>query len=95
MRKTSPLVHHITNWVTISDCANIVKVFGGSPVMAYAPEEAVDMASIANSVVINIGTLNNNTVDAMKQAMTDANKKGIPVVVDAVGVGATKYRNEK
>jgi hydroxyethylthiazole kinase len=95
VRKVSPLVHHITNWVTISDCANIVKVFGGSPVMAHAPEEAADMASIANAVVVNIGTLNNSTIEAMKQAVSAANKKGIPVVIDAVGVGATKYRNDK
>jgi hydroxyethylthiazole kinase len=94
VRNQSPLVHHITNWVTISDCANIVKVFGGSPVMAHAKEEAADMASIANAVVINIGTLNTFTVDAMKLAITTANKKGIPVVLDAVGVGSTKFRND-
>ncbi|MDR0724289.1 MAG: hydroxyethylthiazole kinase [Endomicrobium sp.] len=95
IRKTSPLVHHITNWVTIADCANVVKVFGGSPVMAHAPEETSEMASIADAVVLNIGTLNNSTIEAMKQALTAANKKDIPVVLDAVGVGATKYRNEK
>jgi len=95
VRKEEPLIHHITNWVTIYDCANIVKVFAGSPVMAHAPEEAADMASIADALVINIGTLNNITVEAMKSAMAAANKKGIPVILDAVGVGATKYRNEK
>jgi hydroxyethylthiazole kinase len=95
IRKVSPLVHHITNWVTISDCANIVKFFGGSPVMAHAPEEASEMASIADAVVLNIGTLNNSTIEAMKQALKAANKKNIPVIIDAVGVGATRYRNEK
>ncbi|MCL2143939.1 MAG: hydroxyethylthiazole kinase [Endomicrobia bacterium] len=94
VRKQSPLIHHITNWVTISDCADIVKVFGGSPVMAHAKEEAADMASISDAVVINIGTLNTFTVDAMKLAITAANKKGIPVILDAVGVGSTKFRNE-
>ena len=94
VRKQSPLVHHITNWVTISDCADIVKVFGGSPVMAHAKEEAADMASISDAVVINIGTLNTFTIDAMKLAVSAANKKGIPVVLDAVGAGATKFRNE-
>ena len=94
VRQESPLVHHITNWVTIYDCANIVKVFGGSPVMAHAREEAADMASISNAVVINIGTLNTFTVDAMKQAITAANKKKIPVVLDAVGVGSTKFRSD-
>jgi len=95
VRSEQPLVHHITNWVTISDCANIVKCFGGSPVMAHAPEEAADMASIAKAVVINIGTLNNSTVEAMKIAMEAANKKGIPIVLDVVGAGATAYRNQK
>ena len=95
VRKQSPLVHHITNWVTIYDCANIVKVFGGSPVMAHAKEEAADMASIANAVVINIGTLSSNTIESMKLAIDAADKKNIPVVLDAVGAGATKFRNEK
>lgn len=95
VRKESPLIHHITNWVTIYDCAEIVKVFGGSPVMAHAKEEAQEMASIADAVVINIGTLTALSVEAMKMAIAAANKKGIPVVIDAVGVGATKFRNEK
>ncbi len=94
VRKESPLVHHITNWVTIYDCANIVKVFGASPVMAHAKEEAADMASIANALVINIGTLTALSVEAMKLAIAAANKKGIPVVLDVVGAGATKFRND-
>ena len=94
VRKESPLVHHITNWVTIYDSANIVKVFGGSPVMAHAVEEAADMASIADALVINIGTLSSRTLEAMKLAIAAANKKKIPVIIDAVGVGATKFRNE-
>ncbi|MDR3330894.1 MAG: hydroxyethylthiazole kinase [Endomicrobium sp.] len=95
VKKSSPLVHHITNCVTISDCASIVKVFGASPVMTDTPEEAEDMVSISNSLVINIGTLNNDSIEAMKKAMSVANKKNIPIVIDAVGVGATKYRNDK
>lgn len=95
VRKEAPLVHHITNWVTIYDCANIVKVFGGSPVMAHAKEEAAEMASISKAVVINIGTLSTSSIEAMKLAIEAANKKGIPVVLDAVGVGATKFRNNK
>lgn len=57
VRNQAPLVHHITNWVTASDCANIVKAFGGSPVMAHAKEEAAEMACISSAVVVNIGTL--------------------------------------
>jgi hydroxyethylthiazole kinase len=95
VRRQAPLVHHITNWVTIGDCANIVKAFGASPVMAHALQETADMANIADAVVINIGTLDLSIFEAMKSAAAAANKKGIPVIIDAVGVGATKFRNDK
>lgn len=94
VRNQAPLVHHITNWVTASDCANIVKAFGGSPVMAHAKEEAAEMACISSAVVVNIGTLDSFIIDAMKLAVTAANKKGIPVILDAVGAGSTKFRND-
>jgi hydroxyethylthiazole kinase len=93
VRETKPLVHHITNWVTIYDCANIVKVFGASPVMAHAKEEAADMAGIASSVVLNIGTLTAPVIEAMIIAGKAANDKGIPVTLDACGAGATQYRD--
>lgn len=95
VRKEAPLIHHITNWVTVYDCANIVKVFGASPVMTYAKEESAEMSLISDALVINIGTINTQCIEAMKLAIEAANKKGIPVILDAVGVGATKYRNEK
>ena len=93
-RKTSPLVHHITNYVTVSDCANITKYFGGSPVMADAKEEVCDMVQLANSLVLNIGTLNQTQIESMKLAGQTANKKGIPIVLDVCGAGATQYRNQ-
>ncbi len=95
VRQSKPLVHHITNWVTIYDCANMTRAFGALPVMAHAKEEAADMAAIASSLVLNIGTLTPEIVDAMILAGKSANKKGIPVVLDAVGVGATKLRNDE
>ncbi len=95
VRAQKPVVHHLTNWVTIYDCANIVKVFGASPVMAHAKEEVADMASIASAVVLNIGTLTTDFVEAMKLAAAAANRKGIPVVLDVCGAGATKFRDEK
>ncbi len=95
VRKEKPLVHHITNWVTIYDCANIVKSFGASPVMAHAKEEAADMAALASSLVLNIGTLTSELIESMKLAAASANKKGIPVVLDACGAGATRFRDEK
>ncbi|MBU3930765.1 hydroxyethylthiazole kinase [bacterium] len=95
VRKEKPLVHHITNWVTIYDCANIVKSFGASPVMAHAKEEAADMASLASALVLNIGTLTIELIESMKLAAGAANKKGIPVVLDVCGAGATRFRDEK
>lgn len=95
VRKEKPLVHHLTNWVTIYDCANIVKVLGASPVMAHAVEESGDMAGIASSLVLNIGTLTAELVESMKVAAKSANKKGIPVVLDVCGAGATRMRDEK
>ncbi|MCX5716264.1 MAG: hydroxyethylthiazole kinase [Candidatus Omnitrophica bacterium] len=95
VRKQRPVVHHLTNWVTIYDCANVVKVLGASPVMAHAKEEAAEMASIASALVLNIGTLTDDLIEAMKIAAKSANKKGIPVVLDACGCGATQLRNKK
>jgi len=95
VRAQKPVVHHLTNWVTIYDCANVVKTLGASPVMAHAPEEAADMARIASSLVLNIGTLTTDFVEAMKLAAKSANKKGIPVVLDVCGAGATAFRDRK
>jgi len=95
IRKQSPVVHHLTNWVTIYDCANVVKVMGGSPVMAHANEEVAEMAKIASALVLNIGTLTVDFVEAMKIAAKSANEKGIPVVLDACGCGTTQLRNCK
>lgn len=95
VRCNKPVVHHLTNWVTIYDCANIVKVLGASPVMAHAKEEVAQMAGLASSIVLNIGTLTNEFVEAMEIAAKSANSKGIPVVLDVCGAGATKLRDEK
>jgi hydroxyethylthiazole kinase len=95
VRKQQPVIHHLTNWVTIYDCANIAKVFGASPVMAHAKEEVAEMTGIASALVLNIGTLTPEFVDSMIIAACAANKKGIPVVLDVCGAGATKLRDDK
>jgi len=95
VRQDKPVVHHLTNWVTIYDCANIVKALGASPVMAHAKEEVAQMAKIASSLVLNIGTLTPEFVEAMKIAAKSANEKGIPVILDACGAGATQLRDDK
>ncbi len=95
IRSQKPVVHHLTNWVTIYDCASIVKIIGGSPVMAHAPEEVEEMVNIASSLVLNIGTLTTDFVEAMKIAVRAANIRKIPVVLDVCGAGATKLRDRK
>jgi len=94
VRKKKPLIHHITNWVTIYDCANITRAFGALPVMAHAKEEVAEMVGLAGALVLNIGTLTPELVDAMAVAAKAANRRGIPVVLDAVGAGATSLRTD-
>lgn len=94
VRSRNPLVHHITNMVTINDCANVTLAIGASPVMATSVEEVEDMVQIANALVLNIGTIQAETFSAMLLAGKAANKKGIPVIFDPVGVGATTYRKK-
>jgi hydroxyethylthiazole kinase len=93
VRAVKPLVHHITNYVTVNDCANVTLAIGGSPVMATAIEEAGKIAALASAVVLNIGTLNAVVVPAMIAAGKSANKKGVPVVFDPVGAGASGFRS--
>ncbi|MGG4346225.1 hydroxyethylthiazole kinase [Paenibacillus lautus] len=94
VQQTSPLVHNMTNVVVTNFTANGLYALGASPVMAYAPEEVADMAAIAGALVLNIGTLNRELVDAMIVAGQSANVHGVPVLLDPVGAGATRFRTE-
>ncbi|MEI6856353.1 hydroxyethylthiazole kinase [Psychrilyobacter sp.] len=90
--KNKPLVHNITNYVTVNDCANIQLAFGGSPIMADSILEVEEVVSVCSSLVINIGTINERTIESMIKAGEIANSKGIPVILDPVGYGFTKLR---
>ena len=92
VREQRPLIHHITNSVTVNDCANITICAGAAPVMAEAPEEVADMVAAAGALVLNIGTLSAAQVEAMLAAGRRANDLGIPVILDPVGAGATAFR---
>ena len=94
VRVNAPLVHSITNFVVMNFNANVLLALGASPVMAHAREEVADMANIAGALVLNIGTLEPDWIEAMKIAHTRAHARGIPVVLDPVGAGATPYRNQ-
>lgn len=92
LREAAPLVHNITNFVVMNNTANALLAIGASPVMAHAPEEVEEMVRIASALVINIGTLSYDWIEAMGLAMQAAATKGIPVIFDPVGAGATTYR---
>ncbi|GHU49618.1 hydroxyethylthiazole kinase [Clostridia bacterium] len=92
VRTTAPLIHNITNYVTVNDCANILLACGASPIMADDPDEAADITAICGGLVINIGTLNKNTIPSMFAAGRQANALKHPVILDPVGAGASPLR---
>ena len=93
IRCKQPLVHHITNYVTVNDCANIVLAIGASPIMADDIDEVESIVSISSALVLNIGTLNRRTIESMIAAGRKANELNIPVIFDPVGAGASELRN--
>jgi hydroxyethylthiazole kinase len=94
LRERKPLVHQITNYVVMNETANVTLAIGALPVMAHAAEEVEEMASHAGALVLNIGTLSLDWVDSMVLAGKAANRAGVPVVLDPVGVGATSLRTD-
>ena len=94
IRENAPLVHNITNYVVMNSTANALLAIGASPVMAHAIEEVAEMTNIAGALVINIGTLSAPWIASMEKAMRTAKERGIPIVLDPVGAGATGFRTE-
>lgn len=94
VRATGPLIHNITNYVTVNDCANILLACGASPIMADDAEEVEEITRLCAGLNINIGTLNKRTIVSMLLAGKQANVLGHPVVLDPVGAGASKFRTE-
>jgi hydroxyethylthiazole kinase len=94
VRSKRPLVHHITNYVTVNDCANVTICIGAAPVMAHSRDEVAEMVSMAGALVLNIGTLDHTQVESMILAGMRANDRDIPVILDPVGAGATRLRTD-
>lgn len=92
IKKKNPIIHCITNNVTINDCANAILAVGASPIMSNSKFEVEDVVAFSNSLLLNIGTLNSNQVDSMILAGKKAKNLNIPIIFDPVGIGATKYR---
>lgn len=94
LRKTMPLIHNITNYVTVNDVANILLACGGSPIMSDEVEDVEDITSICNGLNINIGTLHKSSIEGMLRAGKKANNLHHPILLDPVGAGASKFRTE-
>ena len=94
VRERRPLVHNVTNYVVMNETANAILALGALPVMAHAREEVEEMVGLAGALVLNIGTLSESWIESMLVAGKAANERGVPVVLDPVGAGATSYRTE-
>jgi hydroxyethylthiazole kinase len=94
IRTEAPLIHNITNYVVMNTTANALLAIGASPVMAHAMEEVEDMAKRSRALVINIGTLSIDWINAMVRAGHMANHSGVPIILDPAGSGATRFRTE-
>lgn len=92
VREKNPRIHCITNYVTANDCANILLACGASPIMADAPEESAEITALCSGLVINLGTLSAQRLEAMLLSGKKANELDIPVVLDPVGAGASVFR---
>ena len=94
VRANTPLVHCITNYVTVNDCANALLACGASPIMSDEPDDVVDITTICGGLVLNIGTLNKQTIAGMKAAGACATELAHPIVLDPVGAGASALRTQ-
>lgn len=94
IRQKKPLVHCISNIVTANDCANLLLAIGASPIMAQAPEEMSEITALADALVLNTGTPDKEKYAACRIAGMTANQRGIPLILDPVGVGASRWRLE-
>ena len=95
IRAQHPLLHCISNIVSANDCANLALAIGASPIMAQAPQEMAEIAALAAAVVLNTGTPDETKFTAARLAGETANRRGVPVVLDPVGVGASHWRLEQ
>ncbi len=94
VRKCVPLVHNITNYVTVNDVANVILACGGSPIMSDEPDDVADITSICGGLNVNIGTLNKNTIEGMHVACERAKELNHPILLDPVGAGASALRTK-
>lgn len=92
LRQKKPVIHHITNFVTIYQCARITAFLGAAPIMAFSMHETAQVTAKSDALVINTGTLNDEVIRSIPKSLEYANAHGIPVVLDPVGLKLSDYR---
>jgi hydroxyethylthiazole kinase len=94
LREKQPLILHLTNIVAMEEQAHITLAAGARPIMSDSSDEAKELASIADALLLNIGMPNHDQMDSMKFALEKAKERKIPVMLDPVGYGASRIRNQ-
>jgi len=95
IRRGRPVVHHLANFVTMNDVAAATRAVGAMPVMAMSPAEVEEITGRADALVISLGTPTQDRLEAMDLAVAVARRRGIPVVIDPVGAGASGLRTRR
>ena len=94
IRDRAPLIHAITNPISITQCANAVLALGARPIMAEHPREVEEITATAAALLLNLGNITDVRMEAMERAAEAAGKNGVPVVLDAVGVACSRMRRD-
>ena len=94
IQQEAPLIHCITNPISINDCANILLAIGARPIMAEHPDEVAEITAIAKGLALNLGNITDARMASMKISAGAAKDKGIPFVLDLVGLPCSRLRQK-
>ena len=93
-KEAAPLIHCITNPISIHDCANIILAAGARPIMAEHPAEVAEITAVASALMLNLGNITDARIESIQRALKEANRRKIPVLLDLVGVTCSSLRRE-
>ena len=94
VKETQPLIHCITNPISINQCANGILAIGGRPMMAEHPREVAEITQTAQALMLNLGNITDARMESMIISAKTANEMGIPILLDAVGIACSTLRRE-
>lgn len=92
--KQKPLIHCITNPISINGCANTILSVGAKPIMAEHPMEVCEITDSSNALMLNIGNITDTRIKSMMLSLKKAKDRGIPSLLDVVGIACSKFRRK-